>query len=202
MGTPAPAAPTAQTDRKAAHDSAPVEPTATATPPDSEAAKIYMEQEKLEGLLDKTVDVSGDSSGEDEIPEETLLNTSTESVSKDSTKTEPIANNSEAGPNKSSELSIATKSETESATSSVPIATNSEGEEVATITAGAPPAMEGISTGNSSIPVPSEYYAIQNAWHINRTMPNINGGFPAEYALPGKFFATGDSRENIKKGRL
>ena len=167
---------------------------------EKEPASIYEEQQKLECILDEKE--SDESSGEDPIPEEIILNSSSESLAatdapSGSTTVAPIINQDE-GASASSTAPIAKEGEVATLQS---VATNSE-----TVSSGSPvnkdtPApnesMEGLSASYVSVPVPSEYYAIHNARKLLRTIPNLNGGYPAASPLPGKFFSRGDTRENI-----
>ena len=86
-------------------------------------ASVYEEQKRLENqeadrLLDATIDVSGDTSGEDEIPEEILLNSSTESGGVPVTAAAITTNSDMAKPKQSN--SIATHSESNIAGKIVP----------------------------------------------------------------------------------
>ena len=45
--------------------------------------------------------------------------------------------------------------------------------------------------------IPGEYYAIQNARKMMRTVPDLNGGYPTASKQPGSFFPANDSRIDI-----
>jgi len=45
--------------------------------------------------------------------------------------------------------------------------------------------------------IPGEYYAIQNARKMMRTVPDLNGGYPTANTQPGSLFPDNDSRIDI-----
>ena len=220
----------------------PVQPASTSTSPrtspspgvpadaGNDAASVYEEQKNLESLLEKTIDVSGESSGEDEIPEEILLNSSSEScpdpsklqslVSTQQKGSTTVTTNSESG---SLTHNLATNSDTQGETSatnsayvtalalaiqpaltatvaiesesaSAPVAKESE---AGPSSAGTSEKMEVEPSVEKKIPIPGEYYAIQTARKHMRTVPDLNGGYPAASKQPGSFYPPGDSRINI-----
>ena len=174
--------------------STPAEPTGEPTGEPVDAASVYEEQKRLEHqeadrLLDATIDVSGDTSGEDEIPEEILLNSSTESGGVPCPpSTTAITTNSEHSTPRHKN-SFATQSESDIAGPSLP---NIESEDNAIIAVSRPPvldAMDSVSGGAPRIIIPGEYYAIKNARKALRAMPNWRLSRDQCYAwklLPGR----------------
>ena len=165
------------------------------------------------------MEVSGEESSADEVPEEILLNSSSDSVA--STKpittyseaanhncdTKPITTDSEAANPKCDTKPITTDSEAGTGNSStVPITPDSEAKNSGAASAEFRPSVPSRgdthtdmeeSAAPPQMNIPGEYYAIQNARRLQRTMPNINGGYPAAPTMPGSFFMPGDNRENI-----
>ena len=197
-------------------------------PPDAggELASVYEEQKNLETLLDKTIDVSGESSGEEEIPEEVLLNTSSDScpdpttplvpdimlqpksatvttqsescTSASATSTTSLATNSDTSANPcathsavSTAIALPATVATNSESGNTPVAKNSEA------VSHDAPAERMEAEAARRIPVPGEYYAIQSARKLMRTVPDLNGGYPAASKQPGTFYPPDDSRMNI-----
>jgi len=201
-----------------------------------EPASVYQEQMNLESMLDVTIEVSGESGGEDDIPEEVLLDSSTEQCQ------EPAAPNNMMTANTDS---ITTYSESAAITTPANIATNSELVATNSESRGTPPAVaihsesstallprsnevaatvaahsesgpapvatdsEANSGAGSKPPehmdtavrkkpiIPGEYYAIQNARKMMRTVPDLNGGYPTANTQPGSLFPDNDSRIDI-----
>ena len=105
-----------------------------------EPASIYQEQKNLESMLDVTIEVSGESSGEDEVPEEVLLDSSTEHCDGPST----AATMADTAPEKAD--SITKQSESAKSNMSVNIATNSE-------PSGTPPVIATHSEPSGALPL-------------------------------------------------
>ena len=160
----------------------------------TDTTKIYEEQKRLESADDHSIlDVSDDSSGEDPVPEEILLNSSSD-AGEEPTKELAIANNSEPA---LQPASFATNSESADS-ASMPVAKQSEATANMNATGQqVPDKMDSVPSGAPDPTLPGEYYAIRNARKASRTMPNLHGGYPEACALPGDFYPSGDHRMNI-----
>jgi hypothetical protein len=77
---------------------------------------------------------------------------------------------------------------------SEPVAKDSE---AATSQEAPPENMDADASTGCKIAVPGEYYAIQSARKLMRTVPDLNGGYPAASKQPGTIYPADDSRMNI-----